>query len=67
MEDGYVEERVKNVCAPIGLNIGAETPEEIAIAIASELILFRSRLEGRTKVMNNNKLVNLYKERGIEL
>lgn len=67
LEDGYVEERVKNVCAPIGLNIGAETPEEIAIAIASELILFRSRLEGRTKVMNNNKLVNLYKERGIEL
>jgi xanthine dehydrogenase accessory factor len=29
--------------APIGLNIGAETPEEIAIAIAAELIEIRRR------------------------
>lgn len=67
IEDGFKEERVKNVCAPIGFDIGAETPSEIAIAIASELILFRSRLENRNKVMNNNKFVSLYKERGIEL
>jgi xanthine dehydrogenase accessory factor len=31
--------------APIGLNIGAETPEEIAVAIAAELVAIRRRGE----------------------
>jgi xanthine dehydrogenase accessory factor len=52
LADGFSEERVRNVCAPIGIAIAAETPEEIAISIASELILFRSRLEKRRKAMN---------------
>ena len=67
LADGFSEEQVRNVCAPVGFAIAAETPEEIAISIASELILFRARLEGRAKVMNDNKLVDLYKERGIKL
>ena len=67
MADGFSEERIKSVCAPIGIAIAAETPEEIAIAIASELILFRSRQEMRRKVMEENKLVELYKEKGIKL
>jgi xanthine dehydrogenase accessory factor len=29
--------------APIGLDIGAETPEEIAVAVAAELIACRRR------------------------
>lgn len=67
IDDGFTEERIDNVSAPIGLPIAAETPEEIAISIAGELILFRSRLEGRRKVMEENKLVDLYKERGINI
>ncbi len=39
---GYSEEFLKTVHAPIGLDIGAETPEEIAIAIVAELIKVRS-------------------------
>ncbi|HEX2967166.1 MAG TPA: XdhC/CoxI family protein [Syntrophorhabdaceae bacterium] len=39
---GYPEELLKTVHAPIGLDIGAETPEEIAIAIVAELIKVRS-------------------------
>ena len=39
--DGVDPERLADVHAPIGLDIGAETPEEIALAIAAELVAAR--------------------------
>ena len=36
---------------PIGTAIGAETPAEIAVSIAGELILERAKREGRSKVL----------------
>jgi xanthine dehydrogenase accessory factor len=36
--DGVSEEQFARVNAPVGLNIGATTPEEIAIAVAAEMI-----------------------------
>jgi xanthine dehydrogenase accessory factor len=39
----YDEARWSRLRAPIGLDIGAETPEEIAIAIAAELVALRRR------------------------
>jgi xanthine dehydrogenase accessory factor len=33
--------RLRTVFSPIGLDVGAETPEEIAVAIAAELVLVR--------------------------
>ncbi|MBO6134155.1 MAG: XdhC family protein [Lachnospiraceae bacterium] len=65
--DGYSEEKINGVCAPIGIPIAADTPEEIAISIASEIILFRSRMENRRKVSDDNEIVKLYKNRGIKL
>jgi xanthine dehydrogenase accessory factor len=41
-EEGVSEEDIKRVYAPIGENIYAETPEEIAISIAGEMIRVRS-------------------------
>lgn len=41
----YTDERWARLHAPIGFDIGAETPEEIAIAIAAELVAFRRRGE----------------------
>lgn len=35
---GFQDVKLKQVHAPIGLDIGAQTPEEIAVAIAGELI-----------------------------
>lgn len=35
---GADEEKLKKVCAPIGLDIGAVTPEEVAIAILAEIV-----------------------------
>jgi xanthine dehydrogenase accessory factor len=44
-EKGMSEESIKRVHAPIGISIGAETPEEIAVAIAAQLIAVRSGTE----------------------
>ena len=45
IEKGIPHERLEPVHAPIGLDIGAETPEEIAVSILAELIQVRA---GRT-------------------
>jgi xanthine dehydrogenase accessory factor len=43
---GYGEEELARVHAPIGTNIGAETPEELAVSIVGELIQVRAKREG---------------------
>ncbi len=43
-QKGYSDEKLKEVYAPIGLKIDAETPEEIAISITAELIQVRAAL-----------------------
>ena len=40
---GFSEEQIARIHAPIGLTIGAETPHEIALSIAAELTLVRSK------------------------
>ena len=38
---GFTENDLKRIYSPIGLNIGAQTPAEIAVSIAAELIAVR--------------------------
>lgn len=64
--DGYGNNDLNRVCAPIGIQIAAETPEEIAVSILSELILFRSCLENRVKLKKAEKVIDLYKEKGLK-
>jgi len=40
-EDGIPEELLKRVYAPIGLDIGSESPEEIALSIVAEMVKVR--------------------------
>lgn len=41
-EDGFSQEELDRVYSPIGTNIFAETPEEIAVSIAGEMIKVRA-------------------------
>lgn len=49
LEDGFTREEIENCHMPIGTAIGAETPAEIAVSIAGELIHIRALREGRRK------------------
>lgn len=46
LEDGFTQEQLKAVHTPIGLAIQAQTPAEIAISIAAELIQVRAERRG---------------------
>jgi len=52
MKQGYPAEKLLKVHAPIGLNIGAETPEEIAVSIIAEIIMNRRGGTGAPKKIN---------------
>jgi xanthine dehydrogenase accessory factor len=43
LKDGFTQQDIDRVKAPIGLEIAAETPEEIAISITAELIQVRAK------------------------
>jgi xanthine dehydrogenase accessory factor len=40
-KDGFKDDEIKRLTCPIGLNIGSHTPEEIAVAVAAQLISLR--------------------------
>ena len=47
LEEGADPEVIEHVYTPIGLNIGAETPEEIAVAILAEIIEVKNKKKKR--------------------
>jgi xanthine dehydrogenase accessory factor len=57
--EGYRPEEFERVYAPIGLEIGALSPEEIAISIAAELVAVRRNAEtpGHKKVKTESRPV----------
>jgi xanthine dehydrogenase accessory factor len=51
--EGFREEQLERVMAPSGLDLGARTPEEIALCVMSEIVLVR---RGGTGVRMRDKL-----------
>lgn len=49
LKDGFLLERIQSCHMPIGLEIAAETPAEIAISIAAELIFVRAEGDRKTR------------------
>ena len=39
VEEGFDTSALERIHAPVGLDIGAETPEEIAVSVAAELVM----------------------------
>jgi xanthine dehydrogenase accessory factor len=54
--EGYDDEVLDRVCSPIGLSIGASTPEEIAISILAEMICYKRKPEECS--FAQNRIVN---------
>jgi xanthine dehydrogenase accessory factor len=56
VEEGVAEEQLARVHAPIGLSIGSQTPEEVALAIGAQIVAVangahrKERLETRSRV-----------------
>ncbi len=50
-QKGVPQERLERVCTPIGVPIGAESPEEIALSIAAELVCVRRKGIAQAKAL----------------
>jgi xanthine dehydrogenase accessory factor len=47
-ETGVTDEQLARVCAPIGMDLGARTPEETAVSICAEVIALRAGANGKS-------------------
>lgn len=55
-EEGTSGEQLERVHAPIGLDLGAETPDEIALSIAAEMVMLRRQGSGLSLKNKHNLL-----------
>nr|WP_282706901.1 XdhC/CoxI family protein [Natroniella acetigena] len=55
-EEGYSQKVLERIKAPIGLDIGSETPEEIAISILAEVIKVRREEEGINNIIGEEAI-----------
>ena len=46
-EQGFKDEELERIRAPAGLDLGARTPEEIALSVISEIVMLRRGATGR--------------------
>jgi len=53
ISEGHNPEQLAQVCTPIGLEIGAVTPEEIAISILAQVIQYKRKGDKATRKSNN--------------
>ena len=52
-KQGIPKERLADVYTPIGIPIGAESPEEIALSITAELVCVRRKGMSQAKALSN--------------
>lgn len=57
LDTGVSRERLAAIYAPIGVEIGAETPEEIALSIAAEVVAVRRGVEAAGSLRNTERVL----------
>lgn len=60
LDQGIGRERLASIHAPIGVAIGAETPEEIALSIAAELVAVRRGVEAGGSLRDREQIVERF-------
>jgi xanthine dehydrogenase accessory factor len=65
LKNGVPLERLKALHAPVGLDIGAKTPEEIALSIVSEIVAFREGRTGKSMTMEARYLKRIADKLGV--
>ena len=58
-KDGFSKEQIDRIHTPIGIQVAAETPEEIAISCACEVILYKAKKENRKKYKDKHTIMEL--------
>jgi len=53
-KEGIARERMERVHAPMGLEIGAISPEEIAVSVAAEMIAVRRNAESDWRALSKS-------------
>ena len=48
LKEGYSKEQLNDIYTPIGLDIGSETPMEIALAIMAEILCVKNNATGKS-------------------
>ncbi|MGH9564768.1 MAG: XdhC family protein, partial [Candidatus Angelobacter sp.] len=61
-KEGIAGEKLARVYAPVGIDIGAITPEEIAVAIVAELIALRRGSPAALPHMKSAKAAQILKQ-----
>lgn len=59
LSEGFEESQLNSIHAPIGLPIGGETPEEIAVSIVAEIVQVKNRFK---RASNDEKVEKATKE-----
>lgn len=68
-ESGFLQETISGLHSPIGLAIGGQTPEEIALSVISEIVKCKNERTGCTQVDNEvlDALIEAAKQRVSEV
>lgn len=51
LKQGFSKEQLESVCSPVGIEINAQTPEEIAVSIVAELIQKRAPAKSKSNLI----------------
>ena len=62
LKQGVPESRLRQIHAPIGLDLGGRSPEEIALSIMAEIVAWRHERNGEAMTMAASQIDKIVKK-----